>query len=88
MIGVGLVGPVPEQISKERVLCSNVDGWIVGLLGLHGLGRRGSHQEQGRIVVRALDKNESVSLASLSVNIRLFVASRIIKTILIREDEC
>ena len=49
MIGVGLVEPVPEQMSKEmQEFCVQkyVDGRIVGLLGLHGLGRRRSHQEQ------------------------------------------
>jgi len=46
MIGVGLVGPVPEQMHIKRdarVLCSKI---VVGSLGLHGLGCRGSHQEQ------------------------------------------
>ena len=49
MIGVGLVGPVPGQISKEmQEFCVQkyVDGRVVGLLGLHGLERGGSHREQ------------------------------------------
>ena len=40
-----------------------------------------------RIVIRALDKNESVSLANLSVN-KVVCCQPKIKTILIREDEC
>ena len=41
MSDVGFVGPVPEQISKEmQEFCvqNYVEGRMVNLLGLHGLG--------------------------------------------------
>ena len=54
--------------SESNSICGKV-GWSISEAG-------GLVKSTIRIVVRALDKNEPVSLANLSVNIRLFVASQ------------